>query len=236
MVGVIISVVSGIIMAPAMIGAAHGPAQPRRARRSPTTRTARMGKLDQFGKKMEEANKRMEAAQKSGDPKAQMEAAMGALGTALSGGKGVEPVQLDTLKPLLPETFAGLPRRTSTHRTAAASPGLMVGEGEGVVRRRQRQERERRGGGHRRRRGPHGPRVVDGHPGRAARTRTHREVTRAKATAWCTRKSPKTGGATSITVVLADRFVVSAAGHGVDIDALKSAVAALDLGKIESLK
>ena len=39
-----------------------------------------------------------------------MEAAMGALGTALSGGKGVDPVQLDQLKPFVPEKFAGLPR------------------------------------------------------------------------------------------------------------------------------
>ena len=55
------------------------------------------GKLDDFAKKMEEANRKMEAAQKSGDPQKQMEAAMGALGTAMSGGKGVEPVQLDAL-------------------------------------------------------------------------------------------------------------------------------------------
>ncbi len=54
-----------------------------------------LGKLEDFGKKMELAGKKMEAAQASGDTGKQMEAALGALGTALSGGKGVEPVQID---------------------------------------------------------------------------------------------------------------------------------------------
>jgi hypothetical protein len=37
-------------------------------------------------------------------------------------------------------------------------------------------------------------------------------------------------------VILGDRFIVSADGDGVDINALKAAVASLDLGKIEALK
>jgi hypothetical protein len=36
--------------------------------------------------------------------------------------------------------------------------------------------------------------------------------------------------------VLADRFVVSASGTGVDINALKAGVASLDLGKLENTK
>jgi hypothetical protein len=46
----------------------------------------------------------------------------------------------------------------------------------------------------------------------------------------------KTGGTNNFTLVLADRFVVSAKGNGVGIDALKSAVGGLDLGKLESMK
>jgi hypothetical protein len=46
----------------------------------------------------------------------------------------------------------------------------------------------------------------------------------------------KTGGTNNFTLVLADRFVVSAKGRGVDIDALKSAVGGLDLAKLESMK
>jgi hypothetical protein len=46
----------------------------------------------------------------------------------------------------------------------------------------------------------------------------------------------KRGGDNEFTVVLGDRFVVSARGQGVPIDALKSAVGSLDLGKLESMK
>ena len=38
----------------------------------------------------------------------------------MSGGKGVEPLQLDQIKPFVPETFAGLPR-TNMRRSAPAS-------------------------------------------------------------------------------------------------------------------
>lgn len=51
-----------------------------------------MGKLEALSKKMEESGKKMDAAQKSGDQKAQMTAAMEGLGTLLGGGKRVDPV------------------------------------------------------------------------------------------------------------------------------------------------
>src|SRR5258708_40102148 len=79
-----------------------------------------MAGLDQFAKKMEEAGKKMEAAQKSGDPNKQMESAMAAMGTVLSGGKGVEPLSIDQIKPFVPDAFAGLPRTGSkAERTRA---------------------------------------------------------------------------------------------------------------------
>jgi hypothetical protein len=46
----------------------------------------------------------------------------------------------------------------------------------------------------------------------------------------------KRGGTNTYSVILADRFVVSAEGRGVDIGTLKSAVGALDLAKLEALK
>ena len=82
-----------------------------------------MGKLQGFGKQMEEVGKKMEAAQKSGDPNAQMKAAMEGLGTVLGGGKRYEPVALDVLKPIAPESFAGLPRKGRV-RSAAGIAGL----------------------------------------------------------------------------------------------------------------
>jgi hypothetical protein len=46
----------------------------------------------------------------------------------------------------------------------------------------------------------------------------------------------KKGGSNEYTVILADRFVVSGRGQGVDFDAVKGAVNSIDLGKIESIK
>jgi hypothetical protein len=49
-------------------------------------------------------------------------------------------------------------------------------------------------------------------------------------------ESDKGTNESKYTVVLAERFVVSAEGNGVDLGTLKSAVASLDLGKLESMK
>ena len=46
----------------------------------------------------------------------------------------------------------------------------------------------------------------------------------------------KRGGRNKYSLVLADRFIVTASGSGVDINALKSGVASLDLGKLESMR
>ena len=47
----------------------------------------------------------MEAAQKSGDQNAQAAAALEGLGTLLGGGKRVDPVDIDQLKPFVPDTL-----------------------------------------------------------------------------------------------------------------------------------
>jgi hypothetical protein len=192
------------------------------------------GKLDDFAKKMEEATRKMEAAQKSGDANKQMEAALGALGTAMSGGKGVEPVQLDALKPFVPEKFAGLPR-TSQNMDRSGVQGMMAAKIEAEYAdqggKRVNLEVTDTGGaaglmGMASFMGVQGERETDE---RIERTRkegsrlVHEEVS-------------KKGGQNQYTVVLAERFVVNAEGEGVDINTLKSAVNSIDLGKLESLK
>ena len=235
-VGVIISVVSGILMAPAMIGAAHMGMAPSGMSRAERTYdpSSPLGRLDELGKKVDEANKKMEAAQKSGDPKAQMAAAMGVLGAAISGGKGVEPVQLDALKPFVPATLAGLPQ-TSTQSERSGVPGLMIAKVQAAY-------------------GDSSGKNVDlevvdtggaaGLMGLASwmgiqgerEDANHREVTRKDGNRLVHEEVSKSGGRNKFTLVLADRFVVSASGRGVGIDALKAGVASLDLGKIEALK
>jgi hypothetical protein len=231
-VGVIISVVGGLIAAPGMMAAgALGGAVARHSRVDPASPA---GKLDDFARKMEEAGKKMEAAQKSGDPNKQMEAALSTLGTAVSGGKSVEPLQLDQIKPFVPETFGGLPR-TATRSERAGVAGFMTAKAEGTYSdsagKRIDLEVVDTGGvaglmGLAGWAGVMGEREDD-----SRMERTQREGTRV-----VHEEVSKQGGRNKYSLVLADRFVVSAQGQGVDINALKSAVGSLDLSKLEGMK
>ncbi len=229
-IGFVISMIGGLVTAPAMMaGMGAGAPAVSFEQGSPGA------KLDEFSRKMEEAGRKMEQAEKSGDPKKQMEAAMGALGTALSGGKGVEPVQLEALKPFVPDTFAGLPR-IETRADRSGVPGLMAAKVEGVYEQGdKRVELE----------------VVD--TGGAAgltslaawaalgatsesETADRVERLRREGNRLVREEISKRGGTHHYSVILADRFMVSAEGRGVDIAALKSAVGSLDLAKIEAMK
>src|SRR5450756_1933903 len=88
-----------------------------------------LGKLQQLGKSMEQSNKEMEAAEKRGDQAGQAAAAMKGLGTLLGGGKRVDPIGVDQLKPFVPETFAGLPKKSSNTEKSGIA-GLMVSKAE----------------------------------------------------------------------------------------------------------
>ena len=195
---------------------------------------SKLAKLEEFGRKMEEAGKKMEAAQKSADPQKHMEASMAALGTALSGGQGVEPVQIDQLKPFVPATFAGLPQ-TSAAAERSGVTGLMVAKAQAryadASGKNVRLEVVDTGGaaGLMGLASWMGVQVEREDDNRSERTRRegkrmiHEEV-------------DKRGGHNKYTVVLADRYVVAAEANGVDIASLKSAVNSVDLAKLETLK
>jgi hypothetical protein len=227
---IVVAVLTSLVLAPfmgaaAMMGAGAAPSVTY-------DKDSPMGKLDDFSKKMEEAGKKMEAAQKSGDANKQMEAAMGALGTALSGGKGVEPVQVDALKPFVPDKFAGLPRAdVRTERGGVA--GMMVAKAEGEYREGDRRvELEVTDTG-----GAAGLMGMVGWLGIAGEKEdsNRRESTRKEGNRVVHEEVDKRGGQNQYTVVLANRFVVSAQGNA-DIGALKSAVNGLDLARLEGLK
>lgn len=192
-----------------------------------------LGKLEQFGKSMEEASKQMEAAEKSGDAQAQAEAASKMLGTLMGGGKVVEAVGTDKLKPLAPDTLGGLPR-TSLAAEKSAAMGLQVsnvraeyGEGE----RRIRLEISDTGG-------------ASGVMGLAswALVQTEREDDTGY------EKTYKDGanmvhekwdsGSRSGTYnrIVADRFVVNLEAENVDMDDLKAAIAEIDLDALAAMK
>lgn len=229
-VWIVVATLTTLVMAPFMGAAAVMGA--RTAPQITYDKDSPMGKLDDFAKKMEEQGKKMEAAQKSGDPNKQMEAALGAFGTAISGGQGVEPVQIDALKPFVPDKFAGLPRADiRTERGGVA--GMMVAKAEGEYREGdKRVELEVTDTG-----GAAGLMGMVGWLGVSGEKEdsNRRESTRKEGNRIVHEEVDKRGGQNQYTVVLANRFVVSAQGNA-DIGALKSAVNGLDLGKLENLK
>lgn len=193
-----------------------------------------MGKLQALGQAMAESNKKMEAAQKSGDPNAQAAAAMQGLGTLLGGGKRVDPIGIDQLKPFIPATFAGLPK-TSGNAEKTGMTGLMVSKAEATysdqAQKRVTLEVSDTGGasgllGLAGWAGLQGEREDDN-----GFERTGKENGRL-----VHEKGSKHGGSNEFTIVLGDRFVVSARGNGVELGELKTAVSGLDLAKLESLK
>jgi len=192
-----------------------------------------MAKLDALGRKMEEANKKLEAAQKSGDAAKQSEAAMALLATAVSGGKGVEPVTIDKLKPLLPEKLAGLERSDlRTERSGVA--GFMVAKAEATYGSGDKNielELVDTGGAA----GLMGLASWMGVQGEREDS-NRRESTRKEGTRLVHEEVDKRGGRNKYTVVVGERFVVSAEGNGVDIGTLKSGVNAVNLAALESLK
>jgi len=194
-----------------------------------------LGKLQDLGNKLEENNKKVEAAQKAGDSDAAAAAALSGLGILLGGGKHVDPVGIDVLKPFVPETFAGLPRKSSSAEKngfagiAVSTAKATYGDGAakditleitdtggasglvGLASWASGIEGEKEDDSVVEKTGKVGGRLVH-------------------------EKASKVGGTNEFSIVLGERFVVNAEGQGVGLNELKNAVSSLDLGRIEALK
>ncbi len=234
-IAIVIGVIAGVLTG--MTGAARGMMGDIGSTRTASSVTvdpdSKLGKLEAFGKKMEEASKKMEAAQKSGNQEEAMKAAMTGLGTALSGGKTVDPLAIDQLKPFVPETFAGLAKKSSKAEKTGAL-GLMVSKAEA------------------RYSDDSGKSVdlevsdVGGAGGMLAfagwamvqgeKQDEYGSEKTGKVDGRLVHEKSRKDGRNEYNIVLGERFIVSAKGSGVDLNSLKSAVASLDLGKLEAMK
>jgi hypothetical protein len=234
-VAIVVSVVLGAITALFVGAGAMGGAMMRGG--SPEagfSADSPLGQLGEIGRQMEESAAKMEAAQKSGDTEAGVAAAMEGLGALLGGGTRVEPIGIDQLKTFVPETFAGLPRTdSSAERTGMAA--LMVSRAEATYSdgagRNIELEIVDSGG-------------VSGLVGLASwmgvrgeqedssgSERTYQDGGRL-----VHERVSKTGGNNEFGIVIAERFMVNARSSALDVNALKAAVATLDLAGLEAIK
>jgi hypothetical protein len=193
-----------------------------------------LGKLDAWSKKMEAAGQQMEAAQKSGDAKAQQEALGKVMGTALGGGDQVEALAPDLLKPFVPETLAGL-KRTDFSAERNGAMGMQISEAHATYAddggRSLRLEVTDMGSAK-------GLMALAGWAGvESDRTtehgyeKTYKQGGRLVHEQWDDQN--KDG---EYSIVLGDRFTVKLSGNADSMDALKAAVAGLDLAGLEALK
>ncbi|MDR3479428.1 MAG: Yip1 family protein [Burkholderiaceae bacterium] len=199
------------------------------------TTTVNVDGLKQLGANMEAASKQMEAANKSGNPQAQADAAAAAMAAMAGGtGKAVEPVDQNLLKAMLPDSIADL-KRTRLEAEKAGMGNIKVSKADAGYA------------------GDQG-RSVDvtitdagGTPmfgGLAAWAMIEQE----RDSDDSYEKTGKVNGRPThekfnkkshdgeYSVVVAGRFIVEARGRQVDMDTLKQVVAAVGPDKLEALK
>jgi hypothetical protein len=231
-----VTAVGGLIVGGAAVGSGIMGASLGRSSSSDVqfSKDSSLGKLQALGDKLEQSNKKIEAAQKSGDANAQAAAAIESLGTLLGGGKRVDPIGIDAIKPFVPETFAGLAKKSSNAETNGMA-GIKVTKAEATygddADRNVRLEITDTGG-------------VSGVLGFASwmnmaeekDNESYTERTRNVDGRIMHEKMAKRSGVESeFGVVLGDRFVVAAHGN-VPFDQLRAAVAGLDLARLEAMK
>lgn len=231
--GFIVAAISGLLVGGAMLtgGALSGSNGSASSTTAQVDKNSPMGKLQEIAKSAEASTKKMEAAAKSGDQNAQAVAAMEGLGALLGGGKHVDPVDIEQLKPLVPDTLAGMPR-TSSRAEKSGFGGIMVSKAEARYATGDKEvtlEVSDTGG-------VSGLLAIAGWAQGVSEDDNGSERTHKVDGRLTHEKVSKTGGTNEYAVVIADRFVVSAKGNRVDIDTLKSAVASIDLAKLESMK
>ncbi len=193
-----------------------------------------LGRLQELGKAMEQSNQQMEAAEKSGDPNAQAAAALNSLGTLFGGGRKVDPLEIDQLKGFIPSTFAGLAVEGDGSAEKTGMAGVMMSRAEvsysdGSAKS-ARLEISDSGG-------------VSGLMGLAswATVQSSKEDAdgsekTAKVDGRMVREKRSKSGSDEYSIVLGERFMITASSDQLDVDELKRAVSALDLAKLESMK
>jgi hypothetical protein len=206
---------------------------------TPGSANDKLAKLDEWSKRMEAAGKQAEEAAKkaeqSGKPEdaaAAMQSAIGALGAAMGGGQ-VEPVDFRQLQALLPESTGGLARRDPQGEkvkmggfAVSSASARYEAEGKSIE-----------------------LKITDAGGAAAlpllagwAMIETDRETANGYEKTGKRDGRPfqeefsKSASSGEYNLLVAGRFVVSAQGRGVPMDALRAAVDAVGLARLEAMK
>jgi len=193
---------------------------------------------EETAKNLQQVSKQMAEATKNGG--ANLGDAMAAMGAAVSGaansGKKVETVDYKELKALLPESLPGM-KRTDASGEKNAAMGMQISNSEGRYRADDGSSMTIK--------------ITDigsmtGLAGMATYAWARTEVDRESDNGY--EKTSTIGGYKSrekydkpsksgeVSVLVGDRFVVEVDGSNVDMDAIKSALGKVDLGKLNSMK
>ena len=193
-----------------------------------------LGALQQLGETLEESAANIETAQESGDPAAQVNAALEGLGAVLGGGRRVEPIEISELQGFIPETFLGLPR-TSTNAERSGVAALMVTRAEATYSdgagRTVNLEVVDTGGAS-------GLMGLASWVGIESQREDDQisERTQRIGDRMVHERTSKVNGSNEFDIVLADRFIVSTNGSGVEAGDLQEAVLDLDLEGLEAMR
>lgn len=214
-----------------LTGAAAGGSTPSNVQIDPASA---LGKLQQLGQGLEESARKAEAAEKIGDTNAQVAAGLEGLSALLGGGKRVDPIGIEQLKPFVPETFAGLPKTSSSAEKTGF--GIMISKAEATYGDSAQKDvtLEVMDTG-----GVSGLMGLAGWMGIQGEKENDEGIERTQKVGdrmVHEKISKRSGGTNEFAIVLGGRFLVSARGRGVDANALKAAVSGLDLGKLESMR
>src|SRR6202790_4932394 len=191
--------------------------------------------LQAWTKKMEDASKQVDAAQKSGDPNATANAVGQMIGSAVGSGGRVESLAPDQIKPFLPDALAGL-KRTQLSVDRSAALGMQISKATATYsddgQRRLNLEITDTGS-------------LKGLVGFASNWAGVEQDTETDSGYDKTYKSggqlvhekwDSHGNFGEYGVVVGDRFAVDVSGNAASIDELKAAVASVNLAGLEALK
>jgi hypothetical protein len=191
--------------------------------------------LQAWSKKMQDASKQVDAAQKSGDPGAQANAVGQMIGAAVGSGGKVESLAPDQLKPFVPDELQGL-KRTQMSVDRSGALGVQISKASASY----SDDGQRR----------LNLQITDtgslkGLVGFAAgwagveqdnETDTGYDKTYKNGGQLVHEKWDTRGNSGEYGVVVGDRFSVDVSGSAASIDELKAAVASINLAGLEALK